>query len=185
MDVSSQNPDWISIHCSKCNIFSCSYNKQIIFFAPLYLRNAPCSKFFVVKHIKIIRNSHNLNQPKKKYLFWWMFEALKSILKSQPSLKEGLFSYRCTGSTSYKYYSDKCQNFSTSAILNHWRSFLFFYLEYWELSKILSEPSLIILIRLGSNFRPEKLHSDGNANKLYVLPVTRRLQCQITTSWSW
>lgn len=45
------------------------------------------------------------------------------------------------------------------------------YLQPGEVPGISQEPSFIRFTRSRLNLNPEKLHSDGNANKLYVSPV--------------
>lgn len=49
------------------------------------------------------------------------------------------------------------------------------YLQVGEPSKILSESSLIIFTKSRLNLKPEKLHSEGKANKLYVSPALGKI----------
>lgn len=46
------------------------------------------------------------------------------------------------------------------------------YLQNGELSRILAESSLIIFTKSRLNLKPEKLHSEGKANKLYASPAS-------------
>lgn len=46
-----------------------------------------------------------------------------------------------------------------------------YYLQIEEIPKNLLESSLIIFTKSRSNLNPEKLHSEGKANKLYTSPA--------------
>lgn len=48
-------------------------------------------------------------------------------------------------------------------------------MQYGEPSKILTGFSLIVFTKSRLNFTPEKLHSEGKANKLQTLPATNKV----------
>lgn len=55
------------------------------------------------------------------------------------------------------------------------------YLQNGEPSKILSESSLIIFTKSRLNLNPEKLHSEGKANRLYAPPAIGKVHSEIVS----
>jgi len=49
-----------------------------------------------------------------------------------------------------------------------------YYLQTEEIPEILLESSLIIFTKSRPNLNPEKLHSEGKANKLYTSPALHK-----------
>lgn len=55
------------------------------------------------------------------------------------------------------------------------------YLQNGEPSKILSESSFIIFTKPRLNLNPEKLHSEGKANRLYAPPALGKVHSEIVS----